>query len=67
MDNDMTSTKRPETPSSSTTPPPPDSEAPPQPSPAAKEESKEEDHTLLGDLWKGAKRFFVSSDDKSRK
>ncbi|GAA6061176.1 hypothetical protein JCM10212_002389 [Sporobolomyces blumeae] len=25
-------------------------------------ENKEEDHTLLGDLWKGAKRFFGSND-----
>jgi len=70
MDNDISSTKRTETssPSSTTPPPPSTSETPPQSSPAAKEEQRE-DHTLLGDLWKGAKRFFGSSEDplKSRK
>jgi hypothetical protein len=67
MDDDITSTKRPVVEDS---PAPKSSTSSPEPSPSkaapTKESSTEEDHTLLGDLWKGAKRFF-GSDGKPEK
>ncbi|GAA5976782.1 hypothetical protein JCM5350_007246 [Sporobolomyces pararoseus] len=65
MDDDITSTKRP----SSATSPTPEAPSPASsPKPTPKEGGAEgEDHTLLGDLWKGAKRFFGSEESEKKK
>ena len=65
MDDDITSTKRP----SSATSPTPEAPSPASSSkPTTKEGGAEgEDHTLLGDLWKGAKRFFGSEESEKKK
>ncbi|GAA5943247.1 uncharacterized protein JCM15063_005306 [Sporobolomyces koalae] len=62
MDDDITSTKRPSSDSSSEAPAAPSAQEPtskPAEPAAAKEAAGEKDHTVLGDLWKGAKRFFA--------
>jgi hypothetical protein len=68
MDDDITSTKRP---ASEDSPAPKASTSSPEPSSSkaapTKESSPEEEHTLLGDLWKGAKRFFGSDGQPEKK
>ncbi|GAA5887171.1 hypothetical protein JCM16303_002213 [Sporobolomyces ruberrimus] len=64
MDDDITSTKRPPPGAASDAPTPKPAEPKPTSSTAAPKEGTEEDHTLLGDLWKAGREKVEKAEEK---